>query len=115
MGSGESAAKPSLSPMGADGQAVIALVCRPGITTRSSILLTLRDLTLPPTIVAGGTLAGIGHWLSSRWPMPHYYFDIKDGHLSRWICVAAICLVLAPKAEAGEHSGLVDRASCTVV
>ena len=81
----------------------------------SMVLLTLRDLTLPPTIVAGGTLAGIGHWLSWRWPMPHYYFDIKDGHLSRWICVAAICLGLAPKAEAGERSGLVDRASCTVV
>jgi hypothetical protein len=47
--------------------------------------------------------------------MPHYYFDIKDGHWSRWICVAAICLGLAPKAEAGEHSGLVHRASCTVV
>jgi hypothetical protein len=23
--------------------------------------------------------------------MPHYYFDIKDGHWPRWICVAAIC------------------------
>jgi hypothetical protein len=34
---------------------------------------------------------------------------------SRWICVAAICLGLAPQAEAGEHSGLVHRASCTVV
>jgi hypothetical protein len=34
---------------------------------------------------------------------------------SRWICVAAICLGLAPKAEAGERSGLVHRASCTVV
>jgi hypothetical protein len=32
------------------------------------------------TIAAGGTLAGIGHWLSWRWPMPRYYFDIKDGH-----------------------------------
>jgi hypothetical protein len=47
--------------------------------------------------------------------MPRYYFEIKDGHWSRWICVAAICLGLAPKAEAGEHSGLVQRASCTVV
>lgn len=34
---------------------------------------------------------------------------------SRWICVAAICLGLAPNAEAGERSGLVHRASCTVV
>jgi hypothetical protein len=25
-------------------------------------------------------LRGIRHWLSWRWPMPHYYFDIKDGH-----------------------------------
>jgi hypothetical protein len=28
----------------------------------------------------GGTLPDIGHWFSWRWPMPHYYFDIKDGH-----------------------------------
>jgi hypothetical protein len=34
---------------------------------------------------------------------------------SRWICVAAICLGLAPRAEAGERAGLVHRASCTVV
>jgi hypothetical protein len=34
---------------------------------------------------------------------------------SRCICVAAICLGLAPQAEAAEHSGLVHRASCTVV
>jgi hypothetical protein len=47
--------------------------------------------------------------------VPNYYFDIKDGHWSRSICVAAICFGLAPKAEAGEHSGLVHRASCTVV
>lgn len=47
--------------------------------------------------------------------MSHYYFGIKDGHWSRWICVAAICLGLAPNAEAGEHSGLVHRISCTVV
>lgn len=114
-GSGESAAELSLSPMGADGRAVIAVVCRLGFTTRWSILLTLRDLTLPSTFVAGGTLAGIRHWLSWRWPMSHYYFGIKDGHWSRWICVAAICLGLAPKAEAGEHSGLVHRASGTVV
>jgi hypothetical protein len=31
------------------------------------------------------------------------------------MCVAAICLGLAPNAEAGERSGLVHRASCTVV
>ena len=47
--------------------------------------------------------------------MPRYYFEIKDDHWSRWICVAAICLGLAPKPEAGEHSGLVQRASRTVV
>ena len=34
---------------------------------------------------------------------------------SRWICVAAICLALAPRVEAAERSGLVHRASCTVV
>jgi hypothetical protein len=34
---------------------------------------------------------------------------------SRWICVAAICLGLAPQVEAAERSGLVQRASCTVV
>jgi hypothetical protein len=34
---------------------------------------------------------------------------------TRWMCVAAICLGLAPQAEAAEHSGLVHRASCTVV
>jgi hypothetical protein len=33
----------------------------------------------------------------------------------RWICVAAICLALAPQVEAAERSGLVHRASCTVV
>ena len=34
---------------------------------------------------------------------------------SRWICVAAICLGLAPHVEAAERSGLVPRASCTVI
>jgi hypothetical protein len=34
---------------------------------------------------------------------------------TRWTCVAAICLGLAPQAEAAEHAGLVHRASCTVV
>jgi hypothetical protein len=34
---------------------------------------------------------------------------------SRWICVAAICLGLAPQVEAAERSGLGYRASCTVV
>ena len=61
VGSGESDAKLSLLPMGADGRAVIAVVCGLGIKTRWSILLTLRDLTLPSTIVAGGTLARITH------------------------------------------------------
>ena len=35
--------------------------------------------------------------------------------LSRWGCVAAICLGLASQAEAAERSGLVHRASCAVV
>jgi hypothetical protein len=34
----------------------------------------------PVAIVAGGTLASIRHWLGWRWPMPRYYFDIKNGH-----------------------------------
>jgi predicted outer membrane protein len=33
----------------------------------------------------------------------------------RWICAAAMCLGLAPQAEANEQTGLVHRASCTVV
>jgi hypothetical protein len=59
---------------------MIQAVCHFEFPSRWSILLTVRNLTLPSTIAAGGTLAGIGHWLSWRWPMPHYYFDIKDGH-----------------------------------
>jgi hypothetical protein len=35
--------------------------------------------------------------------------------VSRWGCVAAICLGLGSQAEAAEHSGLVHRASCAVV
>jgi hypothetical protein len=35
--------------------------------------------------------------------------------LSRWGCVVAICLGLAPHAEAAERSGLIHRASCAVV
>jgi hypothetical protein len=35
--------------------------------------------------------------------------------LSRWGCVVAICFGLAPCAEAAEHSGLIHRASCSVV
>jgi hypothetical protein len=35
--------------------------------------------------------------------------------LSRWGCVAAIFFSLAPQAEATERSGIVHRASCTVV
>jgi hypothetical protein len=27
-----------------------------------------------------GTARPIAHWLGWRWPMPHYFFDIKDGH-----------------------------------
>ena len=33
----------------------------------------------------------------------------------RWGCIAAVCLALAPQAEAAERSGLVRRASCAVV
>lgn len=35
--------------------------------------------------------------------------------MSRWGCVVAICLGLAPHAEAAERSGLIHRASCAVV
>jgi hypothetical protein len=35
--------------------------------------------------------------------------------LSRWGCVAAVCLGLVSQAEAGERSGLIRRASCAVV
>jgi hypothetical protein len=35
--------------------------------------------------------------------------------LSRWGCVAAICLGLASQAEAAERSGVIRRASCAVV
>jgi hypothetical protein len=34
---------------------------------------------------------------------------------SRWISAAAICLGLSAQAEAAERSGLVHRASCSVV
>jgi hypothetical protein len=34
---------------------------------------------------------------------------------SRWGCVAVICLGLAPEANAAEQSGLIRRASCSVV
>jgi hypothetical protein len=27
-----------------------------------------------------GTARPIVHWLNRRWPIPHYFFDIKDGH-----------------------------------
>jgi hypothetical protein len=33
----------------------------------------------------------------------------------RWACVGVMCVGLAPQAKAAEHSGLVHRASCTVV
>jgi len=35
--------------------------------------------------------------------------------LSRWGCVVAVCFGLAPHAEAAEHSGLIHRASCSLV
>jgi len=35
--------------------------------------------------------------------------------LSRWGCVAAVCLGLVSQAEAAERSGLVHRASCAAV
>jgi hypothetical protein len=34
---------------------------------------------------------------------------------SRWICTAAICLLLASQAQAGDRSGPVRRVSCTMV
>jgi hypothetical protein len=34
---------------------------------------------------------------------------------SRFICVAAVCVGLAPQAQAGGQSGIFHRASCTVV
>jgi hypothetical protein len=35
---------------------------------------------------------------------------------SRWLCAVAICLFgLVPQAQAGEHTGLIQRASCTAV
>ena len=33
----------------------------------------------------------------------------------RWIVLAAVVLAWAPQARAGEHAGLVRRASCTLV
>jgi hypothetical protein len=39
-----------------------------------------------------------------------------DRHMwSRWICTAAICLLLASQAQAGDRSGPVRRVSCTMV
>ena len=35
--------------------------------------------------------------------------------LSRWACVIAVCFGSAPRAEAAGHSGLIQRASCSVV
>jgi hypothetical protein len=35
--------------------------------------------------------------------------------LSRWGCVVVVCFGLAPRVEAAEHSGLIHRASCSVV
>jgi hypothetical protein len=33
----------------------------------------------------------------------------------RWIYIAVICIGLAPRAEAGDQSGIALRASCTVI
>jgi hypothetical protein len=47
----------------------------------TGFLVNIAHFSLPlTTIAADGTLAGIRHLLSWRWPTPHYYFDIKDGH-----------------------------------
>jgi hypothetical protein len=35
--------------------------------------------------------------------------------LSRWVCVVAVCFGLAPPAESAERSGLIHRASCSLV
>jgi hypothetical protein len=47
-------------------------------------------------------------------------FEFRTGGInkmmSRWLCTAAICLSgLGTQAYASEHSGLIHRASCTVV
>jgi hypothetical protein len=55
-------------------------LCASGSLRLWSILLTLRNFALASAVPQGGTLAGIWRWLDWRWPMPHYYFDIKDGH-----------------------------------
>jgi hypothetical protein len=31
-------------------------------------------------LLIDGTAWSIAHWLIWRWPMPHYFFDIKNGH-----------------------------------
>ena len=59
---------------------MIQAVCHFEFPSRCSILLTLKKLALPSTIAAAERLWVSEHWLSWRWPMPHYYFDIKDGH-----------------------------------
>ena len=50
----------------------------------------------------------LAYWSSLIW-------DRGPKMLLRWGCVAAICFGLAPGAEAAEHSGLIHRASCSVV
>ena len=105
----------SLSPTGADDRAAIAVACRLGITALWSILLALGDLTLPSTIVAGGTLAGIRHWLRWRWRW-HVIASKSKTVIGRAGYVSPrFARGLAPKAEPSEHSGLVQRASRTVV
>jgi hypothetical protein len=59
---------------------MLIALCHFDLSSQRSISLTSGNLKSPSPLVAGGTRSGIGHWLGWRWPMPHYYFDIKDGH-----------------------------------
>jgi hypothetical protein len=34
---------------------------------------------------------------------------------TRWVCLGVMCLGMAPQAQAAERSGLLQRASCSVV
>src|SRR5665811_1453127 len=52
----------------------------------------------------------------SRWNLPvRVWARGIENMLSRWGCVVAICFGLAPRAEAAESSGLIHRASCSIV
>jgi len=53
----------------------------------TSPLASLRRVDHPSTVCSevmlvaiSGKAMGIGNWLNWRWPMPHYFFGIKNGH-----------------------------------